>query len=107
MKRFKITLVALSLLASSTAFSSIAVECNETIRLKITEAAKAKCDGKFKNMFWSEKEVDVTADGQTVSAAFAFQCGKGKQYLGLVKSTLLDCKVSEPILSHASRVPSL
>lgn len=94
------------------AFSSMSIaatteDCNEKVRLQIFESAKEKCVGKFKDVFWSEKELDVSADGKTISAGFSFRCKTGKRYLGLIKiSVPPSCEVSKVETSHTSIVPT-
>ncbi len=94
------------------AFSSMTIaatteECNEKVRVQIIESAKEKCVGKFKDVFWSEKELDVSADGKTISAGFSFKCKTGKRYLGLIKASVSpSCEVSKAEISHTSIVPN-
>ncbi len=81
-------------------------ECNEKLRVQIINAAKEKCASKYQDLFWSEKELDVSADGNTISAGFSFKCQGGKRYLGLIKTSVPpNCEVSKAEISHTSIVP--
>lgn len=88
--------------------SSVATieECNEKLRVQIINAAIEKCASKYQDLFWSEKELDISADGKTASGGFSFKCQGGKRYLGLIKTSFPpNCEVFKPEISHTSMVP--
>lgn len=104
----KIPLVVLAgLLLGSVADAATSVECNEKIRLQVVSGAKAKCGGKYRDLVWSEKELDASESGKAMTGVFSFQCPGGKRYLGLVKSSFPPaCEISKTEISHASSVPA-
>lgn len=98
-------LAMVSFIAAPVARATPAEECNEKIRLHIIEKARSKCKGRYHDLLWSEREVDVSEDGKMISGAFHFRCESGRRFLALTKVITATCEIARTEISHTSLTP--